>query len=70
MTHMLPRSGETGQKDQSDNRQCMLLLTNAGIIPVNLGQLALPAISSSTLTDHYENINRALVRTARFSHID
>ena len=47
----------------------MFLFTNARIIPVNLGQNAM-TINSGTLTDHYENISRALVRITHFSHID
>lgn len=48
----------------------MFLFTNARIIPVNLGQNAMTIINSGTLTDHYENISRALVRITHFSHID
>lgn len=48
----------------------MFLFTNARIIPVKLGQIARTIISSSTLTDHYEHISRALVTITHFSHID
>lgn len=48
----------------------MLLFTDARIIPVDLGQTAMTIISFSPLTDHSENISRALVRITHFSHID
>lgn len=58
------------RKPAVSNGQSMFSFTNTRIIPVNLSQIAMTVIRSSILTDHYEDISRALVRITHFSHID
>lgn len=70
LTCLIVSVGGNRREPWVSNWQSMFLFTDTRIIPVNYSQIAMTVISSSTLTDHYEHISRALVRITHVSHID